>query len=517
MAEFQIARTFVVTWGTIEPERIKEYIRSHPASPLLREAYLEEGRFLDLSDPEESAFYSRILDSIPHDPDILARLGEEWSRLGEKQASNPLFDSATNYAARTVDALQKTSPADAAKILAALISVKGDWIRVENVFGPDFVAGQTRVWARSLLDYAEFWMLRKRNETDALAAVRLALTLRPDDAGVRQSAARVFLFDPPRTEEALAAYGPAWLARSDRTPQELYDYFSFWTGRKANRESALAALDILLAKAPDGLHFRLSAASVLWKSDEKDKAQAVFGPGYAASHSDRLAHLYEYGMFWIARGNNIDTAVPALVRAASEPLMPWMNKWRAAEILDKAGRSAEAEKVLDPSCLESFAGDSSALTEYARFWANRKTNPQTVLRALAMLESLPRLEWVDRNQAAWIYLQLGRNDKAEAIYGPAYLATILGDASKLVYYSQFWFYNRKNLNSALEAARTAVRVAPSQAAGWGVLADLLQIDSKIEEARQAIEKAVSLAKSQEDRDRYEKRKSEIFDAAEKRK
>jgi predicted RNA polymerase sigma factor len=49
------------------------------------------------------------------------------------------------------------------------------------------------------------------------------------------------------------------------------------------------------------------------------------------------------------------------------------------------------------------------------------------------------------------------------------------------------------------------------------LADLLQIDSKIEEARQAIEKAVSLAKSQEDRDRYEKRKSEIFDAAEKRK
>lgn len=517
MAEFQIARTYAVTWGTIEPERMKEYIRSHPASPLLREAYLQAGRFADLSDAEERSFYSEILDRIPHDPDVLARLGEELNRLGEKRESNPLFDAAIGYSEKTVETLQKASPSDAAKTLAEMISVKGDWTRAESAFGPDFVVGQTRVWARSLLDYADFWLLRKKNESDALAAVRLALAIRPDDAGVRQSAARVLLYDPPRMEEALATYGPAWLSASDRAPQDLYDYFSFWMGMKTNRESALAALDGLLAKVPDSLHFRRSAASVLWKSDEKDKTQAVFGPAYAASHSDRLSHLYEYGSFWLARGVNLDTAAPALIKAASEPVMSWSNKSQAVEILNKAGYSAEAEKIFSPSCLEYFAGDNIALGVYARFWAERKTNPQTVLRALAMMESLPRLTWGDRMRAAGIYLQMGRNDKAEAVYGPDYVKTILGDAKKLVYYAQFWFYRRKNLNSALEAAQMAVRTAPSQAAGWAALADLLQINGQIEDARKAIEKAVSLAGSEEEREQYNKRKLEIFGASEKRK
>jgi tetratricopeptide (TPR) repeat protein len=287
-------------------------------------------------------------------------------------------------------------------------------------------------------------------------------------------------------------------------------------GRKANHDSALAALDTLLAKVPDGLDFRVSAARVLWKADEKDKALAVFGPAYAASHSDRLAHLFEYGSFWIARGANLDTAVPALVRAASEPVMSWTSKWRAAELLDKSGRKAEAEKVFDRSCLEYLAGDDIGLLRYASFWADRKTNSETILRALALLESLPRLGWADRMEAAQIYMQMNRNEKAEAVYGPDYLKTILSDAPKLVYYAQFWFYQRKNLNSALEAARMAVQIAPSEASGWAVLADLLQIDGQTEDARKAIEKAVSLAGSQEDRDRYNQRKTEIFKAADKK-
>jgi Flp pilus assembly protein TadD len=516
MAEFQIARTYVVTWGTFESDWMRQFIRSHPASPLLREAYLQAGRFSNLSDSQERSFYGEILDRFPRDPEVLAKLGEGVRRLPQNQESLPFFDAAAGYAEKTFESLQQFSPADAAKTLAELNAAKGDGARAESAFGPGFISGQKRAWARSLLDYADFWMLRKRNETDALAAARLALALCADDAGVRRSAARLFLLDPPRTEEALGAYGPAWAAETGRTAQELYDYFSFWMGNKSNRESALAALDVLLAKAPDVLDFRASAARVLWKADEKDKTLAVFGPEYAASHSGRLAHLFEYGLFWIPRGANLDTAVPALVKAASEPVISWTNKWRAAELLDKSGRKAEAESIFDPACLEYMAGDKTALGEYGRFWAARKTNPQTVLQAMALLEKSPGLEWFDRSQAAGIYLQMSRNDKAEAVYGPAYLASIPADAPKLVYYAQFWLHQRKNLNSALEAARSAVQIAPSQASGWAALADLLQVDGKIEEARQAIEKAVNLAGSQEDRDRYNQRKAEIIKAAEKK-
>jgi tetratricopeptide (TPR) repeat protein len=518
MAEFQTARTFVVPSGaTIEPERIRDFIKSHPATPLLRQAYLEAARFMDLSDAAERAFFAGMLDRYPHDPDLLARLGQELNRLGERQAANPFFDRAIDYAARTAEALRAAAPAQAARTLAEMISVKGDWEKAESAFGPGFVSTQRRAWARSLLDYADFWMLRKKNMDDALAAVRLALSLRPDDAGIRQSAARIFLFDPPRSEEALAAYGPAWLAAEGHTPREIYDYFSFWMPLKANRESALSALDALLLQAPDDLNFRLSAASVLWKCGEEARAQDAFGPAYAASQSDRPAHLFEYGQFWIPRGANLDTAVPALVKAASVPLLPWMNKWRAAEMLNRAGRGAEAEKVFGPDCLEGFAGDGSALMQYAQYWADRKTSSETVLRALDMIAQLPRLEWYDRNRAAWVALKMGRNDKAEAFYGTVYLATIRSDAPKLVDYAGFWFLQRKNLASALEAAQTAVRIAPGRAEAWAVLADLLQNDGKSEDALQAIQKAVNLAKSEDERDRYARRKTEISGAGEKKK
>jgi tetratricopeptide (TPR) repeat protein len=204
MAEFQIARTYIVTWGTIEPGRMKDYINSHPASPLLREAYFQAGRFTDLSDSQERAFYSELLDRVPHDPEILAQVRENLDRRGEQTEANRLRETAAGYAGKTLETLLKSSPTDAAKTLAEMKAAKGDWALAERAFGTDFIAAQERAWARSLLDYADFWMLKKRNETDALAAVRLALTLRPEDAGVRQSAARLFLYDPPRMEEAQA-------------------------------------------------------------------------------------------------------------------------------------------------------------------------------------------------------------------------------------------------------------------------------------------------------------------------
>ncbi len=516
MAEFQHARTYIITSGLIDSERVRKFIRSHPASPLLRDAYLEADRFLDLSDTGDRAFFGEILDRIPHDPGVLSRLEQTLTRLRDKITPNPVLDAVDSYAEKTMEWLQKSSPMAAAKTLADLRVLKGDSEQIESAYGPDIVAGQVHAWALSLLDYAEFWRIQKRNDADALAAVRLALILRPDEAGLHQAAARVYLLSPARMEEALASYGPTWLKAAERPADDLYDYFSFWMNRNANRDSALAVLDDVLARNPDSLYYRRAAATVLWRVGDKERTQDVFGPTYASSHPDRLSLLYEYGMFWLERKTNLDTAIPALVKAASDPGQYWMNRWRAAEALDGAGKAAEAESVFGPSSLENFAGDAMALNAYADFWTRRQTNPQTVLRAIEMIESLPRLEWSDRNRVASHYLKMGRKDKAEAVYGPAYMQTILSDAQELVFYARFWVYNHQNLFSAMDAARAAVRQAPAYAAGWAVLADLLQIEGKAAEALQAIDKAVSLAGGAEEREQYQRRRADIAGTAPKR-
>ncbi len=509
MAEYQHARTFIVTWGTIEPKRMRDFISTHPTSPLLRDAWLDACRFMDLSDAGERALFTGMLDRFPHDPDILTRLGQEMSRSSAGQATDTLRKSGSAYAEGTVDWLQKSSPAPAAKALADLRILSGDWDGAEAAYGAGFIAGQARSWAKTLVEYAEFWWLRKKNEAGAMAALKTALALSPEDAGVRQAAARVYLMEPPRMDEALAAYGPGWLAAPERTQQEFYDYFSFWMDQRANRESALAALDMLMAKSPDSLHYRRSAASVLWKAGESDRTQALFGPAYIARYPDRLAHLFEYGMFWLARSSHTDTAKPALIKAVSDPIILYANKMRAANELGRTGHGKEAEAIYGPATLEAFAGNMIALKEYARFWTGRKTNPEAALKALEMIEKLPGLEWFDRNQAAALYLELGRKDKAEAIYGPDYLKAMEGDASKQVYYAQFWHYRRLNLFSAMEAAQSAVRTDPKLASGWAVLADLLQVDGKQDEALRAIEKAISLTGDDREKARYEQRRAEI--------
>ncbi|MDD8026209.1 MAG: hypothetical protein PHI34_06835 [Acidobacteriota bacterium] len=509
MAEFQEARTYIATYGTIESERMHEFVKSHPASPLLPAAYLLDVGSVDLTDARECAYFREILDRVPHDPAALAQLGQGLDRLGGKPVSSPILDAGAGYARKTKEWLEKSSPSAAAKILADFSIQKGDWEGAASSYGPDFMAGQALAWTKSLLDYAEFWRARKRNEADALAAVSSALAMRPDDAAIHQSAARIYLLDPPRTEDALTVYGPAWLGAADRPAEDLFNYFSFWMGRKANLDSALAAMDALLAKKPDDFFYLRSAIAALWQAGERDRVQALFGPAFAAAHPERLSWLFQYGLFWLQRGLNVDTAIPALVKAAADPAHPYMIKWQTAEMLDRAGRKAEVESVFGPAALESLAGDGAALSIYLSFWAGRDANSPSLARALEMLESVPNLEWSYRSQAAGVYLKRGRKDKAEAVYGPAYAATIGSHARKLVFYAEFWTAHRQNLLSAMEAVRAAVRLEPSEAEAWAALADLLQIDGKLEEARRAIDKAVGLAGGERERERYEQRRTDI--------
>jgi tetratricopeptide (TPR) repeat protein len=512
LAEFEMARSYAGGSGLFQPSKVEEFIRTHPNSPFLSDARALANQYSGLSTTSERRQFAAAFDGAPLDPRYLAILERDLSRFSDPGETNPIAEAGLSYARRFADWMQSTPPESLAALQAGFLSLKGDFAGAEAAYGPNYLDDRVHAWALFLLDYAEFWRRHAKNEEGAMSAVRLALSMNPDDASVRQTAARVCLISPPQADEAEAIFGPAWLKASDRSPEELYAYANFWLGLEANRDSALAALDMLLAKAPGDFFYIRTAVALLWQAGETAKVEAVFGPAFAAAHADRLGWLYEYGSFWLTRGLHVEEAVSALVKSASDPVQSWRTKWSAAELLQRSGRQTEAEKVFGADTIPALAGDRMGLSVFISFWAQPKSAPAWLPAALEAFEKVPNLSWTDRWQVASAYLKLGRKDQAERIYGSAYLAGLKDVPEEMAQYAQFWTYRKQNLLSAMEAIRAAISLDPARASAWAVHAQLLQIDGRLDEALKAIEKAIALTESADDKTGYEQRRGEIVAA-----
>ena len=508
-ADYQLVRTLMATSGVIEWRPLLEYIKTHAGGPYFRDACLTITRGLTLDESDDRVLLNLIIDGNPPDPAIAGVLARRRSTGFGGQVVKELSKKIRAYADASMKRLLEISPVAGAQNLAELNMNANDLAAAEKAYGPDFMAAQTKAWAKSLLDYADYWRSKTKDKIDVFPAVRLALQMQPDDLAVRAAAAKVYAYDPPRLEDAQSVYGPEPFLRLAVTTQDYYDYFSFWMANKSNRENALAALETVLHREPESLNFRSSAASALYRAGEKERALAVFGPAYADLHSERLSHLYEYGSFWVGRKENLESAVPALVKAVSDPAIPAINKWRAAQLLEKCGRLDEVERFFGPESLSAFRNDNFGLVYYYDFWKDKGKPPEFLLPAIELMEKKPGLDWLDRSSIAWAYAGLKLPARAEKVYGPEYAKTIQGEGEQFYYYALFWTRQKMNLASAMDAAQSAVRLIPDDAEAWACLADLLQLDGKKEEALKAMEKAIRLAKSKEESERFERRKAEI--------
>jgi tetratricopeptide (TPR) repeat protein len=94
---------------------------------------------------------------------------------------------------------------------------------------------------------------------------------------------------------------------------------------------------------------------------------------------------------------------------------------------------------------------------------------------------------------AQAYLDIGAEDKALAIYGPEFLKKNIGNAAQLGPYASFWTRQEKNLESALEAAKKAVELAPDNPMGWTTLGNVYLRMKNAAEAVKAADKAVEVA------------------------
>jgi tetratricopeptide (TPR) repeat protein len=507
MADFQYARTFMVTFGTIEHKRLDAFIKKHPSSSLVRDAFLEMTSRIYFTDEDGDAVYGPIAARFPHDFEIANHLAEQvynYSQYVKDDRQDANLDRSLMLSENSLREAEAVSLPRGAQNLAQLQIMKGKPDKAEETYGRGFLAGQVKTWTEAAISYAEFWLKRKQNAEDAEKAVRLALGLSPTDPSLRRRAATLYLVPLEKMDKALDVYGPEFLKAIQSSPKDLYSYFSFWAERKTNEASAFEALEAILKLKPDSVYYRQSAASVLFKGGYRNRAMAVFGQEFIAGRQDDMNALYEYGIFWLQKNSNLDQAVPALVKSLRTIPKTYINQYSAARLLLKANKLDDALAIYGPAYLADIRNDASALSTYARFWLTEaKTNKGSALEVLEIAARItPLAEW-DRNSIARLFLEAQKPDRAEAVYGAEYLKTIESDAEALIRYSSFWKFVNRNLFSALEAAQRASQIAPNNANAWGTLAEVNVASGNLKEALPAIEKACLLTKSKKDLEKYE--------------
>ena len=153
--------------------------------------------------------------------------------------------------------------------------------------------------------------------------------------------------------------------------------------------------------------------------------------------------------------------------------------------------------------LEDSAGTNRVSGDWRR-WESPAEQPEQELSRkelgeqilLAMAEMALRLNpenWYSIQSLAQIYLKLNKDDKALEVYGPGLAKKNWDKSSELARYSRFWTGQGKNLDSALEAAKRAVELAPDEAYNWDAVSQACLKLKKYDEALKAEEKAVALA------------------------
>jgi len=161
------------------------------------------------------------------------------------------------------------------------------------------------------------------------------------------------------------------------------------------------------------------------------------------------------------------------------------------------GDKAKSEELYGKSFMEGLISSLGyRLAEYASFWLGQNANQDS---AVSMAETALKLQPDNSyflSQAANAYVKTDKDDKALAIYGPAFARKSAADGNALYSYAGFWARQGKNLNDALAAAKKATELMPTAYYIWSTLSLVHEKMKNIPEAVKAKEKAIELAPDQ---------------------
>ncbi len=111
-------------------------------------------------------------------------------------------------------------------------------------------------------------------------------------------------------------------------------------------------------------------------------------------------------------------------------------------------------------------------------------------------EAPPARGDMSAQNAARIFVDADKTDRALAVYGPEYLKKNMENGRAITVYATFWMGQGKNLESALEAAQKSVALTPDAYTGWNNLSQINLKLKKYDDALKAAEKALEIAPAQ---------------------
>jgi tetratricopeptide (TPR) repeat protein len=235
-AEFAIART--AAQGRQKPDLapMKAFLAKHPRSGLAKAAYETMGYYYGSQAPKEeaAAFFAEYAAKFPADPMVL------YSWLSRIVRDKEPVDKAIELAAKIEELTDFNPSPNINQLLAQAYALKGDQAKVEEVYGPAFMAERVSGLAFSLASYASYWIEKNANLESAVAMIETALKLEPENTSILQRAATAYA-KTGKEDKALALYGPAFAEKSWGDAMTLWQYASFWVRQNKNLDDALAA------------------------------------------------------------------------------------------------------------------------------------------------------------------------------------------------------------------------------------------------------------------------------------
>lgn len=230
----------------------------------------------------------------------------------------------------------------------------------------------------------------------------------------------------------------------------------------------------------------------------RDKA-LKFYEGLATKFPDDPDVLF-YQVRWIIKEKqNLDRGIELMEKIAALTQVKthikggddWY-KQTLAELQLLRGDEAKAEEAYGKKTMQDEVSNLGyGLVNFARFWTDQGKNLET---AGAMLETALKLDPDNSyflQSAADLYFKRGMRDRAEALYGPAYLPRISENGVALRVFAGYWADRKENLDAALIASRKSVELRPD-AIAWDTLARVFVAKGDYGGALKAAERAIEL-------------------------
>lgn len=201
----------------------------------------------------------------------------------------------------------------------------------------------------------------------------------------------------------------------------------------------------------------------------KEEAFKFFEDGLAKFPGDALLTFYYLQRISRER-DNLDRGI-ALAREMSRyASLNERVQALGAQLMALKGDMDSAEAAYGPDYVDGRLSSAvSALMSYAQFWAGQKKNMDSAIKAMDLAVDLQPNSFYAPNSAARFYIEAGLPEKADAIYGPAYVEKYKDDAQALAIYAAFWADQKKHPES-LAAAEAAVKLKPDDSIILGIAA-----------------------------------------------